>query len=232
MSQQVDNATGGWSQRRHVPLSPDAIRHKPFRDRGRHGYDRDQVELFLDQVATDVEQWIAEVERLREDNWRLKEYIRNQRSSDGNGNGNGALTGRSVTHEAVSVLSRAQQQADLLVATAHDQARAIVGDADAHAKALVKAAYADADRAARDYRANAGGSYSAEGETLQRRLAWLRTIMQALSALRAQLPAIQGQVDGVTQAFAFELEHLEQPAADRLVAAADVPDYPPVWGDR
>jgi DivIVA domain-containing protein len=231
VSQQVDNATGGWSPRRQVPLSPDAIRHKPFRDRGRHGYDRDQVDLFLDQVATDVEQWIAEVERLREDNWRLKEYIRNQRAGDGSGNGNGA-TGRSVTHEAVSVLSRAQQQADLLVATAHDQARAIVGDADAQAKALVNAAYADADRAARDYRASAGGSYSAEGENLQRRLAWLRTIMQTLTALRAQLPAIQGQVDGVAQAFAFELEQLEQPTADRLVTAADVPDYPPVWGDR
>jgi DivIVA domain-containing protein len=187
------------------PLSPNAIRGKRFSPQGRRGYDRDEVDLFMSQVAADLQLWIDEVTRQRTEIERLKDWIRQQHYRT-NGDGD---SGARISVEAVGVLARAQHHADLVVATAHDQARAIVGDADAQAHAIVESARLEADRAAQAYRASAGISYSPEGEELRRRLAILQTFLGTLTAVQAQLPAVQGQLSGLVAAFAYEVERLQ-----------------------
>src|SRR4029079_11299355 len=93
---------------------------------------------------------------------------------------------------------------------AHDQGRAPRGDADAQARAIVEAARFEADRAAAAYRASAGMAYSPEGEDLRRRLAILKTFLGTLSAVQAQLPAVESQLAGLVAAFGYEVERLRE----------------------
>jgi len=205
----VTQATnGGRPVQARLPLSPNAIRNKRFQPQGRRGYDRHDVDLFMSQVAADVQLWIDEVTRQRAEIERLKDWIRSQHNR---GNGHGAPeVGMRISAEAVGVLARAQHQADLVVATAHDQARAIVGDADAQAHAIVEAARMEADRAAAAYRASAGMAYSPEGEDMRRRLAILQTFLSTLAAVQAQLPAVESQLAGLVAAFGYEVERLRE----------------------
>jgi len=194
----VTTANGGRTMTPRLPLSPNAIRSKRFQSQGRRGYERSDVDYFISQVAADVQLWIDEVTRQRAEIERLKNWIRAQHYR-GNGNG-GPDPDMRISAEAVGVLARAQHQADLVVATAHDQARAIVGDAGAQAQAIVDAARMEADRAAQAYRA--------EGEDLRRRLAILQTFLGTLTAVQAQLPAVESQLGGLVAAFGYEVERL------------------------
>ena len=198
---------GGRTMTPRLPLSPNAMRNKRFQPSGRRGYDRADVDHFISQVAADVQLWIDEVTRQRAEIERLKNWIRSQHYQN---NGNGPSTDMRISAEAVGVLARAQHQADLVVATAHDQARAIVGDAGAQAQAIVDSARLEADRAAQAYRATAGMAYSPEGEDLRRRLAILQTFLGTLTAIQAQLPAVESQLGGVVAAFAYEVERLRE----------------------
>jgi DivIVA domain-containing protein len=199
-------ANGGRSAAPRLPLSPNAIRTKRFQQQGRRGYERADVDLYMSQVAADVQLWIDEATRQRAEVERLKDWIRAQHYHHAPGDGD---PGTRISVEAVGVLARAQHHADLVVATAHDQARAIVGDADAQAQAMVEAARMEADRAAQLYRATAGVGYSPEGEELRRRLAILQTFLGTLTAVQAQLPAVQSQLGGLVAAFAYEVERLQ-----------------------
>ena len=196
---------GGRAITPRLPLSPNAIRNKRFQSQGRRGYDRTDVDLFMSQVAADVQLWIDEVTRQRTEIERLKNWIRAQHYR---GNGGGPDPDMRISAEAVGVLARAQHQADLVVATAHDQARAIVGDAGAQAQAIVEAARMEGDRAAQAYRDSAGMAYSTEGEELRRRLAILQTFLGTLRAVQAQLPAVESQLGGLVAAFGYEVERL------------------------
>jgi DivIVA domain-containing protein len=196
---------GGRVMTPRLPLSPNAIRNKRFQSQGRRGYERADVDYFISQVAADVQLWIDEVTRQRAEIERLKNWIRSQHYR---GNGNGPDPDMRISAEAVGVLARAQHQADLVVATAHDQARAIVGDAGAQAQAMVDAARMEADRAAQAYRATAGMAYSPEGEELRRRLAILQSFLGTLTAVQAQLPAVESQLGGLVTAFGYEVERL------------------------
>ena len=179
---------GGRAITPRLPLSPNAIRNKRFQPQGRRGYERADVDLFISQVAADVQLWIDEVTRQRAEIERLKNWIRSAALPRQRQRPDPDMR---ISAEAVGVLARAQHHADLVVATAHDQARAIVGDADAQAQAIVEAARMEADRAAQAYRATAGMAYSPEGEDLRRRLAILQTFLGTLTAVQAQLPAVR-----------------------------------------
>jgi vacuolar-type H+-ATPase subunit H len=116
------------------------------------------------------------------------------------------------------VLVRAQQQADQIIADAHAQARHVQSDARTHGEAILEQARQEAERAAQDYRARSGSSYSPEREELERWAVWGRSLLAAINAAKAQLEA-------TGYAFAFELAKLS-PSSDGP-PRADTPSADP-----
>jgi DivIVA domain-containing protein len=58
------------------PLRPWQVRDRLFTPRGRHGLDAAEVHKFLGRVAGDLEILYAELARSRDENWRIKEKLR------------------------------------------------------------------------------------------------------------------------------------------------------------
>jgi DivIVA domain-containing protein len=194
---------------RRIPHSADQIRNRcqQFRESGitRRGYAKEEVDRFLGLVADDVDQLVRDNSTLREEVWRLKDFIR------ANGQATDRPTGdHYVADAAVDLLSRAQRDADAVVAQAHDQARTIVGDAAAHADALLADARQQANTAAAAYRARAGAAYSSEGEELQRKIAWISAFVKVLIGVRAQLPVVEDQLATIVVALQSEVESLRR----------------------
>lgn len=196
---------------RRRPLSPEQIRNAqlPKTTLGRRGYTEPEVEQLLHRLAADVEGWIAHSSGLRAENERLKNALRQWSKGAANGNGTANENGGdpSKPHpDAVQALSRAQQEADSIVAQAQDYARRIAEHARQQYEEILRGAYedalAEADRAAREYKATPGNDYAAEWDELQRRLAWARTFLGAVQGAEAQLKA-------AGDAIAYEVEKLD-----------------------
>jgi DivIVA domain-containing protein len=187
-------------------LSPEQIRNVdlPKTMLGRRGYSEPEVEQFINRLATDVEGWIAHSSGLRAEVDRLKNALRQWSK----GQTNGVET--KPNPEAVQLMSRAQQEADSILAQAQDYARRVTEYARQQYEEILRGAYEDAlseaDRAAREHQPGsvAGGAIggTAEWEELQRRLAWARTFLGAVQGAEAQLKA-------AGDALAFEVDKLD-----------------------
>jgi DivIVA domain-containing protein len=183
-------------------LSPEQIRtiELPKTTLGRRGYSEPEVEQFINRLATDVEGWIAHSSGLRAEVDRLKNALRQW--SKGKTNGVDAKP----NPEAVQLMTRAQQEADSILAQAQDYARRVTEYARQQYEEILRGAYEDAlseaDRAAREYRSGSAADGSAEWEELQRRLAWARTFLGAVQGAEAQLKA-------AGDAIAFEVDKLD-----------------------
>lgn len=64
-----------------LPLRPWQVRERLFTLRGRHGVDAAEVHNFLGHVADDLEILYAELARSRDENWRIKEKLREWQSA-------------------------------------------------------------------------------------------------------------------------------------------------------
>jgi DivIVA domain-containing protein len=193
---------------RRRPLSPEQIRsvELPKTTLGRRGYSEPEVEQFVARLASDVEGWIAHSSSLRSEIDRLKTALR-QWSKNGSINGNAAGHDSSKPHpDAVQVMSRAQQEADSILAQAQDYARRVAEYARQQYEEILRGAYedalAEADRAEREHRIGPDTDYAAEWEELQRRLAWARTFLGAVQGAEAQLKA-------AGEAIAYEVDKLD-----------------------
>lgn len=192
-------ASGGGKLPRHgrraTPLSPDQIRNieLPRTTLGRRGYSETEVDTLLRRLATEVESWVSENTGLRVENERLKnawrEWHRRNQPEVGHLEPKG-LAGQ-PNPDAVLVMSRAQQEADSLIAQAQDYARRITEHARTQYEEVLRSAQLqaqdEAEAAVLEYRARAGSGYAAEIEELERRLAWTRTFLGAIEGVEVQL---------------------------------------------
>jgi DivIVA domain-containing protein len=194
--QERRSASRGW-----VPLSPDQIRQRTFRENqiGRRGYRRDDVEAFLTRLADEVQRWSAAYSHADNEVRRLRNYFKDQ------GIDPEASRARELSVDAVNVLAQAQAHADQLIANAQAHARAMQFDARDQAEAIVSTARQEADRAAHAYRAQAGGSYNADREQVERLAALGRSILAALKGATTQLDGSSAQMRAITEAFTEEL---------------------------
>jgi DivIVA domain-containing protein len=213
-----DTAHGG--ARSWIPLSAEQIRRRSFRETplGRRGYRPDEVELFVGRVAGEVERWTAAYADAQNEVQRLKYYFRNE------GVDPDAPRAWDVTADAVALMSRAQLQADRLIADAQAHARAMQHDARAQAEAIVGRARQEADRAAHAYRARAGSDYNADREQAERMGTLGRSILAALSGATTQMDGASAQMRAIADAFAIELgkiiTELEEAHTGRTVPPA------------
>jgi DivIVA domain-containing protein len=180
-------------------LVPERVRATQFTRTpiGRRGLSEEEVTQFLHRVADDIAARDAAEASLRAKVAHYKNtLIQWQREqletrTDEVPVGNAVEATPRPTVAAVNLLSQAQQQADAHVAQTREYCRRLAADAQEHAQEILSEAQAQAEVAAenavRAYRAEAGGTHTAETEELERRLAWARTFLTSLESVEAQL---------------------------------------------
>ncbi|NJC73033.1 DivIVA domain-containing protein [Planosporangium thailandense] len=191
MSGQTSDHVGAASTARFWrPLSPDQIRQHAFGESGfgRRGYRPDEVDLFIDQVAAEVERWGSAYAAAADEIARLRNYFRDNHIDPE------ATAARQESTEAITVLTHAQTRADQLIA-----------DAQAHAKAIVASARQEADRV------RAGAAFIASRDQAERLTALSRSILATVDGATTQLDAASARVRTTTDAFAAELAALTGP---------------------
>jgi cell division septum initiation protein DivIVA len=164
----------------------------------------DEVDQYLGRLAEDAARSASIITDLRAEIDRLKDWFREHNIA-----GDSSPRRDSVDREAIALLTRAQHQADRLLAAAREQAQRLVYDARGQRDEIVGAAREEAERAAHAYRLRAGASYNADTEARHRQLAWLRTVSAALGTVRAQLPAVAEQVEAISGLFSHEMRKLQ-----------------------
>ncbi len=166
-------------------MSADELRRTRLRQIGfRRGYDPVAVDDLLIRLADDLatrDRDLAQLER-RLDHAQRELYARRH----------GHLP-HAAPHQidpaAIDAQLQAQRYAEELVASAQQNAAAIVEQSRVQATHILRHAHASAERAAHEYRARAGASYSADREELVRLATLARWAMGQVSGLRAQVDA-------------------------------------------
>jgi len=190
------NSEADWSTRatRPRPLSPEQVR-RPALTRtplGRRGYDEGDVHSLLNRIAAELEGVLGDQASLRDENARLKDAMKQWHARQ---SGTQQQTGNDVAvrQSAVQVMSRAQREADKVVAEAQNYARTMVEHARGQHDAILREAYEQAqlaaDLAARRYRSEAGTSYRADLEELERHLTWAQTFISAIDSAENMIRA-------------------------------------------
>ncbi len=172
---------------RRPRVRPDDVVHREFTLSSRlggRGYDQGEVRDFLLLIGEELRARDEDVAALQQENRRLKDWYR-QRGEDP-----AVRSQREVTTQAVSIIARAQEQAERELDAARAQAAAEISDAQAQAAAMMAEAREEADRAAATYRRAAGPSYEAGEETRLRLHAMLNVIMRNVVALGDNAQAI------------------------------------------
>lgn len=191
----------GW-----VPMSPDQVRRQTFPETswGRRGYRPEDVDRFLNRVATELSRWNSACQEQSREVERLRNYFRSEGHEPD-------ARSRDTSAEAISVLQRAQAHADQLIADAQAHARAMQHDARELAETIVGQAREQSDRAAQDYRSRSGSDYTADREQVERLAALSRSILGALSGASIQLDGSSRQIRAISDAFDAELRKLTAP---------------------
>lgn len=201
-----NNRPMGYDPRRAGRLSAEQIRSATF-DRtplGRRGIPEEDVQGFLLRVAEEMAARDSDVAVLTEQNRRLKAALRDWQAD------HGTDMVQQASAEAVTLMSRAQEQIDAQLAQADMVARQTVQEAQQRYEQIVSEARdranRDADRVAHAYRASAGSNYSADQEQVHRQQVYLSALLQALDAVAAHLNATR-------EVFAVEVQSLLTPPA-------------------
>lgn len=194
MTTYADAAAGGPARTlRARPLSPEQVR-RPALGRtslGRRGYDENDVHALLNRIAAEMESTLGEQASLRSENARLKDAMRQWH--DRQTQSPSARAELEVRQSAVQVMTRAQREADKVVADAQNYARAMVEHARVQHDDIMREGYQQAELAAelaaRRYRNEAGSDYRADLEELQRHLTWAQTFLAAIDSAEGMLRA-------------------------------------------
>jgi DivIVA domain-containing protein len=196
--------------RRRQRMSPDDVRRTRLRQIGfRKGYDPVAVDDLLAHLADEIADRDRELAALagRLEHAQREIYARRHGHLP-----DAAPTG--FDPATIDTHMRAQRYAEELVATAQQSAAAIVAQSRQQAHTIMAHAHAEAEQAARDYRARAGADYSADREELVRIATLARWAMGQISGLRYQVDATD---DAARAQLATILDRLgpllEEPAA-------------------
>ncbi len=195
-------------------LTPDRVRSMQFSRTpvGRRGLSEDEVRRFLHRVADDIAARDASEASLRAKVSHFKNSLIQWQREHSEARSEELLgsppSPGQPSVESVNILSRAQQEADAYVAQTQEYCRRLADDAREHAHAIITEAKQRADAAAdvavRGYREQAGDTYTAELEDLERRFAWARTFLASLETVETQLRATR-------QALTYEVDRIASP---------------------
>jgi DivIVA domain-containing protein len=170
---------------RRRPLSPHEIRNLRIRQIGfRKGYDPAEVEALLQRLAEEVAARDGRITALLTENERLQVEVYARRHGQLPAN-----TAPELDEDLIAQRLQAQQYADEMLAAAQTSAAQLVSQSRQQANEILRTAHDAAERAVREYRANAGGSYTADREELTRLATLAQWAMRQLAGLRAQVDA-------------------------------------------
>lgn len=170
---------------RRRPLSPHEIRNLRIRQIGfRKGYDPAEVEALLQRLAEEVAARDGRITALLTENERLQVEVYARRHGQLPAN-----TAPELDEDLIAQRVQAQQYADEMLAAAQTSAAQLVSQSRQQANEILRTAHDAAERAVREYRANAGGSYTADREELTRLATLAQWAMRQLAGLRAQVDA-------------------------------------------
>jgi DivIVA domain-containing protein len=170
---------------RRRPLSPHEIRNLRIRQIGfRKGYDPAEVEALLQRLAEEVAARDGRITALLTENERLQVEVYARRHGQLPAN-----TAPELDEDLIAQRIQAQQYADEMLAAAQTSAAQLVSQSRQQANEILRTAHDAAERAVREYRANAGGSYTADREELTRLATLAQWAMRQLAGLRAQVDA-------------------------------------------
>ncbi|GAA4910860.1 DivIVA domain-containing protein [Stackebrandtia albiflava] len=164
---------------------------------GRRGYDQDEVDGFLSDVARELSRRFELETSLRAEADNYKRALRDWQSRTNDRRQ--AETMRNMDPDAINLLSQAQQQAEGYVTQAQDYCRQIIGQARGQAREVLQMAReqaeVEAERAAEAYRLQAGGQRDSQQEDQARQLARAKAFMTAINAAEEQLRMARMQLD-------------------------------------
>jgi DivIVA domain-containing protein len=164
---------------------------------GRRGYDQDEVDRFLSDVARELSRRFEVETSLRAEADNFKRALRDWQSRTNERRQ--AESMRTMDPDAVNLLSQAQQQAEGYVSQAQDYCRQIIGQARGQAREVLQMAREqaelEADRAAEAYRRQAGDHRDSQQEDQARQLARAKAFMSAINAAEDQLKLARRQLD-------------------------------------
>jgi DivIVA domain-containing protein len=195
---------------RRIRMSPREIRHTRLAETrlGRRGYERDEVDRLLARIAEDAQNATDEIAVLRAELQRLRDYYRRT------GTDVDLELAHHVDAAQVALLARAQAQAERTISEARRQAVLEMTDVRTQAALFLARVHRDAEELKRRHQDN---GENADLEREQRLVAWLNTIRQTVGGA---IPVLQAQLEGISQALAWEVYHRESTLA---VQRADTP---------
>lgn len=196
-----------------VPLTPQRVRSVRFGRSpiGRRGLNEDEVADFLEHVAEEIARRDRSEASARDSAARARSALRDWSTERaGTHRAQGAGVGRPPP-EVVNMMSQAQQSCDRYIKETETYCRRLAEQAEQHASSIIDEARLRAteaaERAGQDYRAGAGLGWSSDDEDMRRRLAWMRTFIEALDAVGSQLTATR-------EALRYEVDKIDALAPD------------------
>lgn len=181
---------------------------------GRRGLDETEVLAFLERIAEEIATRDAELNRLIDENRRLKHAVREwHRRQEG--------------YDPAELLARAQQQVDAQIAQAEEYSREreeeatrlydqIVNEARERARAEAQAELGSGNGGRRIAGGGDGNGPSTGRLSAQREQGYVNGLLQALDALAAH-------VDATRQAFTLEVDRLDSRGSPAATNALDGP---------
>lgn len=186
---------------RRRPLSPHEIRNAPIRQIGfRKGYDPAEVQSLLQRLAEEVAARDGQINTLLAENERLQRELYARR--------HGQLPDSAPQGLDEMLIARqiqAQQYVEELMAAAQSSAASLVAQSKQQAREIVRTAREPVELVVREYRANAGASYTPDREELARLATLAHWAIRQFSGLRAQVDATD---DAARQELASILDRL------------------------
>jgi DivIVA domain-containing protein len=186
---------GSPRRQRGTPFTPETIRaiefpRSPF---GRRGYHEDEVRRFLSRIAEDIVAANTEKLYLRAEIDRLRNWYREAGVEIDDGD-----TRKPPSGQAITLMSQAQQAADLQIAQAEDYARRLLADAHRQYEEIVREAQRRAVAATEPNTGEYPTRHSRDDERvhLERRIGWLRAFAKVTQVqLKSTLEALTKELD-------------------------------------
>lgn len=203
---------------RRALLSPHEIRSMRIKQSGiRRGYDKTEVDTLLWRIGGEIAAREGAITDLltRLDRTERELYARKHGHLPDASPGN---LDDLLIDERVS----AQRYADEMIASAQYSAAQLVQHGRAQAANIIRQAHEAAEQAARDYRARAGSSYSADREELARLATLAAWAMRQFAGLRKQVEATD---DAAQAELATILDRL-RPILGTTEASEQAPSHP------
>ena len=203
---------------RRALLSPHEIRNARIRQIGiRRGYDKFEVDTLLWRIAAEIAAREGVITDLatRLERAEREVYARKHGYLPDAGP-------RNLDDLLIEERVNAQRYADEMIASAQYSAAQLVQHGRAQAANIIHQAHDVAEQAARDYRARAGDTYSADREELARLSTLAAWAMRQFAGLRKQVDATD---DAAQSELATILDRL-RPILGTAEASEQVPPYP------